>query len=141
MQLYRLWVTYPRPATLQCDNGGEFKAAVASAADLFGIRIVNSSVGNPQAQGAVERTNRSFKDMVRALLLECPTVYWSFQVTGLKALAAAITWQYNDDKPCWVCVYAQECMLPSAFAPARKRLFIIQQHRSLSHPPAAVPYR
>ena len=82
VQLYRLWVTYPRPATLQCDNGGEFKAAVASAADLFGIRIVNSSVGNPQAQGAVERTNRSFKDMVRALLLECPTVYWSFQLTG-----------------------------------------------------------
>jgi len=81
LQLYRLWCGIPRPATLQCDNGGEFKAAVASAAQLFNIRIINSSVGNPQAQGAVERTNRSFKDMLRALLLECPTIYWSFQAS------------------------------------------------------------
>ena len=70
----------PKPATLQSDNGGEFKAAVKAVADLFGIRIVNSSVGNPQANGAVERTNQSFKDMVKSLLLKSPTVHWSFQV-------------------------------------------------------------
>ena len=90
-QLYSLWATTPRPAVLQCDNGSEFKAQVAQVADLFGIRIINSSVGNPQAQGAVERTNRSFKDMVRALLLKCPTIHWSFQAS-LHGGAPALAW-------------------------------------------------
>ena len=68
------------PAIVQCDNGSEFKAAVQQLCELFGVKIVNSSVGNPQAQGCVERCNRTLKGKISALLMACPTVGWSFQV-------------------------------------------------------------
>lgn len=81
LQLYFLWMDTQVPGVLQCDNGSEFKASVEQLCELFGVKIVHGSVGNPQAQGAVERCNRTLKNKLSALLMACPTVGWSFQVS------------------------------------------------------------
>ena len=71
LQLYDLFTMFPRPAAVQCDDGSEFRAAVTSLCELLGIRVINSSPGNPQTNGVVERGNFTLRDMVRAMLMEC----------------------------------------------------------------------
>ncbi|PSC75745.1 sulfur stress regulator [Micractinium conductrix] len=62
--LYDLFTMFPRPAAVQCDDGSEFRAAVTSLCELLGIRVINSSPGNPQTNGVVERGNFTLRDML-----------------------------------------------------------------------------
>lgn len=80
MQIYNLWLDTLTPTVLQCDNGSEFGAALQQLCDLFGVKLIHGSVGHPQSQGATERTNQTFKDVVSGQLILAPTVNWSFQV-------------------------------------------------------------
>jgi len=84
VQIYNLWLDTLTPTVLQTDNGSEFGAALQALCDLFNVKLIHSSVGHPQSQGATERTNQTFKDVVSGQLILAPTVNWSFQV-GLAA--------------------------------------------------------
>lgn len=84
LQLYFLWTDTQVPGVLQTDNGSEFIASrVKELCEAYGVEMRHGAVGNPQAQGAVERHNQILKNKISAALLEAPKVNWSFQASGI----------------------------------------------------------
>lgn len=89
-QLYFLWTDTQVPAVLQTDNGSEFIATIVKElCEAFGVETRHGAVGNPQAQGAVERHNQILKNKISAALLEAPKINWSFQASGTAGLRMA----------------------------------------------------
>ena len=57
---------YPRPTEVVTDNGKEFMLEVTSLIeDEYGIRRVNTTVRNPQANAMVERAHQTMHNLVR----------------------------------------------------------------------------
>lgn len=81
-QIYNIWMDTQVPAVLQTDNGKEFGNLLEELCGHFGVRLIHGSVGHPQSQGATERTNQTFKDIISGQLIICPTVNWSFHVSA-----------------------------------------------------------
>lgn len=50
---------------LQCDQGAEFKAAVAILMRRHGIKVIYSSPRHPESQGLVEQANGQIKNKIR----------------------------------------------------------------------------
>ena len=63
------------PKRLSCDNGVEFcNDIMRELCHNAGVEMINSTPGNPQANGATERVNAVVKDHITAQLLLAPTV-------------------------------------------------------------------
>jgi transposase InsO family protein len=81
LQLSKIWMDTQAPARLQSDNGKEFTAGIIKElCQSFGVKQIHGSIGRPQTQGAVERSNRTIKDKISAQLMLSPTINWSIQV-------------------------------------------------------------
>ena len=63
-----------KPATLQTDNGGEFKnAVVGNVCTHHNVRQVFSAPYRPQSQGMIERFNQTIKRLIFAYMTENST--------------------------------------------------------------------
>jgi len=65
-ELWKIFATFGPPCILQSDNGKEFvNAVIEKMTKLFGIEHRLISSYHPRANGAVERVNRTVKDMLK----------------------------------------------------------------------------
>ncbi len=79
------------PARLQSDNGKEFTAnIVENLCKAYGVDIVHGAIGNPQAQGCVERCNQTFKNKLRAMLMLEPTIRCGLPSTHLAVCSSIV---------------------------------------------------
>jgi hypothetical protein len=55
---------------VQCDNGTEFKGALRQKCQEYGIKMIRGRPYHPETQGSVERANGTYKQRLRAYILE-----------------------------------------------------------------------
>lgn len=85
-----LFASGVRTSVLQSDNGGEFKnAEMKQVCDRWGVKQIFSTPYTPTSQGAVERVNRTLKDMLYRYFIMTNSVQW---ITVWPQLIA----NYND---------------------------------------------
>lgn len=59
------------------DNGGEFlNKWVDAVLEKWNVRMIHSRPHHPETNGTIERSNRVFKERLRALCHENPTMPW-----------------------------------------------------------------
>ena len=66
-----------KPDWIRTDNGAEWAADFASLVQIMGIRHSKITVGNSKANGQVERTIRTIKDVIRRCSTMGPPHYWT----------------------------------------------------------------
>ncbi|MDR3572087.1 MAG: DDE-type integrase/transposase/recombinase, partial [Candidatus Pacebacteria bacterium] len=62
--MHKAW----RPRTIQSDNGGEFGSQIEAALAKIGIKLIHSAAYRPNANGGVERFNRTIKSALYQLM-------------------------------------------------------------------------
>jgi len=55
---------YPRPSTIGCDGGSEFKLDFKELCENYGMKLKNSGAWNPQANSIVERIHQVMGNMM-----------------------------------------------------------------------------
>jgi hypothetical protein len=68
---------------LQCDQGAEFKAAVAILMRRHGIKVIYSSPRHPESQGLVEQANGQIKSKIRIWKAETGLENWDLALTTI----------------------------------------------------------
>jgi hypothetical protein len=68
---------------LQCDQGAEFKAAVAILMRRHGIKVIYSSPRHPESQGLVEQANGQVKSKIRTWKAETGLENWDLALTTI----------------------------------------------------------
>jgi hypothetical protein len=71
-----IFFRYGTPEVIACDRGGEFYGAVAEYCAEVGTKMVRGSAYHPQAQGAVERVNRTLQEALCGLMHGKPANTW-----------------------------------------------------------------
>ena len=61
---------------VQCDNGTEFKGVLRRKCLKYGIKIINGRAYHPETQGSVERANGTYKQRLRAYIMETGGNNW-----------------------------------------------------------------
>ena len=73
----RIVTAWGKPQFVRTDNGSEFAGSFARLCKTLAIAHHRITVGNSKANGQVERTIRTLKDVLRRGLTKEPASYWS----------------------------------------------------------------
>ena len=75
--LYTIVARWGKPHWVTTDNGQEFAGSFQELAGHMGVKLKRITVGNSRANGQVERTIRTVKDVIRRMLTAQPDSFWS----------------------------------------------------------------
>ena len=73
----RIIVQWGKPMFIRTDNGAEFQGSFHRLCKALGIAHHRITVGNSKANGQVERTIRTLKEVIRRGLTKEPATFWS----------------------------------------------------------------
>lgn len=78
--LYDVLARWGKPCWVTTDNGMEFAGHFKDLCDALGVTARRITVGNSRANGQVERTIRTIKDVIRKMQTDRVDTYWSDHV-------------------------------------------------------------
>lgn len=72
------------PAAIRSDNGAEFKGAVSSLCDVYGIKHKRTAPYTSHSNGLVERLHRTVEDLLRRCLVTLDAKHWATLLPDLQ---------------------------------------------------------